>query len=321
MRIDNLINSITLTHDEKEDLFRFFPDGVVVLDLETTGLSPLVDKIIEISAVKITPSDTSDFNLEAFDELVNPEIEIPQYTIDIHGIKDEDVADKEKIDKVLPKFLDFAGPLPLVAHNAKFDTGFLIFDMHQQDIMDLKNKVYCTIKISRHAFPNMKNHKLGNLCEELEIPLENHHRALDDAIADLMILAKCLKGKKSERIMNESYLFKLSDFKKLEDWDLPDHLKLLLSKIEKQQLVEIKYKGGTVKNQPRPVRPISLLPMPSGHILYGHCLLSDIYKSFALKKISDVKELNAEQIKNYLENFHKKFGASKASKKDVDKES
>tara|TARA_R110002072_G_scaffold534_6_gene3893 strand:- start:70528 stop:71457 length:930 start_codon:yes stop_codon:yes gene_type:complete len=302
MRIENIINSITLTQDEKESLFGFFPDGVVVLDLETTGLSPLVDKIIEISAVKFTPS-----GVEVFDELVNPKMEIPQYTIDIHGIQDHQVADKATIDEVLPRFLDFCGNLPLIAHNAKFDTGFLVFDMHQNGIQAKRNKVFCTIKMSRFAFPKMKSHKLGNLCKELEIPLENHHRALDDAVADLMVLAKCLKASASNRILKESYMFQLRDFRKLESWDIPDHLKILLTKIEKQQVIEIKYKGGTVKNKERPIRPISLLPMPGGHVLYAHCLLSNIYKSFALRKISHVKELNAEEIKYYLETHTKKF--------------
>lgn len=294
-----------LREQERDALLKAFPRGVVALDIETTGLSPLADKIIELSAVKIDGN-----GIETFDQLINPQIKIPEFTIEIHGIKDEDVAHKPSIKEVLPKFIEFIGELPLIAHNAKFDVGFLVYDLHQLGLHFLSNPVYCSVKFSRAVFhKDVENHKLGTLAESLNIPLENHHRALDDAFASLMVFAKGLEkqlNEKSKINLGESLLFKLQDFKKNADLDIPEKLRGLISKTEKKQLIDIKYNGGSRKGEWRPIRPISLLPLPDGNVLYAHCLESDLYKSFALKKVADFRELNAEEIKQRLESLAKK---------------
>ncbi|GAB4020742.1 MAG: hypothetical protein Fur0010_23670 [Bdellovibrio sp.] len=286
-------------------LLKAFPRGVVAFDIETTGLSPLADKIIELSAVKI---DESGFS--TFDQLVNPQIKIPEFTIDIHGIKDLDVENKPTINEVLPKFLEFIGDLPLIAHNAKFDVGFIVYDIHQLGLTFNSNPVYCSVKFSRMVFDkDVENHKLGTLAETLNIPLENHHRALDDAFASLMVFAYGLEKQlqKNNKInLGDSLLFKLHDFKKNTDLDIPEKLKGLISKAEKKQLVDIKYNGGSKKGEWRPVRPIALLPLPDGNILYAHCIESDLYKSFALKKVVEFRELNADEIKQRLESLAKR---------------
>lgn len=293
------MNSDSLTQDEISTILTYFPKGLVVIDLETTGLSPLVDKVIEISGIKVTPSSVC-----FFDQLVNPQIDIPPATIEIHGIKNNDVADKQPIEVILPEFLNFVEDLPIMAHNAKFDLGFILFDVHQQNLQ-IKNDIYCSIKLSRFCFPDMPNHKLSTLTKELQIPLENHHRALDDAKASLILVAKGLKKyiessqKQKDKLLRESFVFNTADYEE-KNLEIPNHLSKLIKKVEGQQIVDIKYKGGSYKNQFRPIKPVSLLPMPEGNVLYAHCLLSDIYKSFSLKKISELKELNAQEIQERL---------------------
>lgn len=293
-----------LADSERDALLEIFPRGVVALDIETTGLSPLVDKIIELSAFKVTPDGIS-----TFDQLINPEIKIPQFTIDIHGIKDEDVANMPTIKDVLPHFVQFADDLPLIAHNAKFDIGFIIFWLHRMGMSFKSNEVYCSVKYSRMVFKTeVENHKLGTLAETLNIPLLNHHRALDDAYASLMIFAKGMIKQKRDQgkvYLGESLLFKLFDFKKNKDLDIPEKLIGLISKIEKKQVIDIKYNGGSRRGEFRPIRPISLLPLPEGNVLYAHCLESDVYKSFALKKISEFRELNADELKKRLDQLAK----------------
>ncbi len=301
LRLTQPATSVTLLRLEKQDfapLLEVFPKGLVAIDLETTGLSPLVDKIIEVAAIKVTPDGVS-----TYQELVNPQIPIPNFTTDIHGIKDEDVVNSPLIKEVLPELLSFMGDLPIVAHNAKFDAGFIIFALHQSEIETNSNDIFCSIKASRIAFPSMPNHKLATLSKELEVPLENHHRATDDAYASLIIFNKAIQkyAAATHRIKKSSFLFNLSSFKKKSLIDLPEKSQILLKKTQRQTLVDIKYKGGSHRGKFRPVKPVSLLPMPEGNILYAHCLLSNLYKSFSLKKIDAIKELSAEEIRERVQ--------------------
>ena len=78
---------LSLTSEEKSSLLGLFPKGLVAVDLETTGLSPLVDKIIEIAAVKLKP----DGQITSFHTLINPLIDIPENTIQYHGLRNEDL--------------------------------------------------------------------------------------------------------------------------------------------------------------------------------------------------------------------------------------
>ena len=287
-----------------------FPQGVVAIDVETTGLSPLTDRIIELSAVKVTSS-----GVQTLDQIINPGIPIPQFTTDIHGIKDEDVQNKPRLVEAFPKILEFLGDLPIIAHNAKFDAGFFVFALHQTKFELPRNPIYCTVKIGRVVFPNSENHKLGTLSTFLEIPLENHHCALDDAYASLRIFSKALiadisKGQLKEGL-RQAKLFNLKDFSKNPFDEIPEALKELKRFCENQQVVEIKYKGGSYKGKLRPIKPIALLPMPEGNILYAHCLLSDMYKSFSLKKINKLKEIDAEAIRQHLLNLKKQKMESK----------
>lgn len=290
-----------IPQSEVDILLKYFPDGVIALDLETTGLSPLINKIIEFSAIKITKE-----RIEIFTTLIDPEIEIPQVTIDIHGIEDEMVKGKPVIEDVLPQFIKFADNLPLLAHNAKFDIGFIVFWMHQFNLKLNESDVFCSIKFSRRTFTDLKSHKLGSLAKELDIKLENHHRALDDAIAGLRVISKGLVKLESdnniEKIpenLKKANLFNVKDFEKTKDFKVPNKLQIIEEKIETQEIIEIKYKGGSFKNQFRPIRPIGLLPLPDGNFLYAHCLLTDIYKSFALHKISYAKSPSTENMQKY----------------------
>ena len=279
MTLAKILNNI-----DTSALMAAFPQGIVTIDVETTGLSPVVDKVIELSAVKLTPE-----GLETFDELIDPEIEIPQVTINIHGITQKMIEGKEKIETVLPKFLQFCGDLPLLAHNAKFDVGFLVFDIHKLGLKLPNSPVFCSIKLSRATFKESENHKLGTLATFLNIPLENHHRALDDAFASLLIFNEALKkgSKKSG-----GYLFNINNFSKLNEYEIPKKLQGIDKFLIKQTPIEIRYKGGSHKGKFREIKPVSILPMPTGLVLYAYCELDQMYKSFSLKKIAEYREVD-----------------------------
>lgn len=265
----------------------------MAFDLETSGLSPLMDEIIEIAAIKVIGNQ-----IEAYETLVKPERPIPPFTTEIHGITDEMVADARSIGEVLPEFLEFASDHSWVAHNSKFDVGFVVYNMHQQKIPFFNAKVFCSCKLSRKLVKGSENHKLNTLAEFFNIKLENHHRALDDTMACLKIFAQTLKKVTREKDFKEGHIMNVMDFEKTLEVDIPKGVKGIKKYLENQTPIEIKYKGGTMKGKFRPIRPVSLLPLPHGNVLYAHCLKSDLYKSFSLKKIIEFREIPSDEDKN-----------------------
>lgn len=289
--------SALVSREEKETLLKFYPNGVMALDLETTGLSPLVDEIVEIAAVKLSP----DGNLEGFDQLLKTRYPISIASQKIHGIDDAMVANMPRLNEVFPRFLTFWGDTPLIAHNAQFDMGFLIFYMHQQKIILKEIDVLCSCRLSRICQKNAPGHSLGQLADYFDIPIENQHRALDDALASLRIFARSLMSQdvSDEVKLKSAKLLSLNDYQKNRDLTLPKELELLREVVGEQTPVMIVYKGGSLGKNERPIRPVGLLPMPAGNILYAHCLLSDQYKSFALKKIASVRKCSNKELNEY----------------------
>ena len=157
----------------------------VVFDIETTGLSPVNDEITEIGAVKIVDGTICD----TYSQLVNPGRPIPDKIVQLTGITDAMVADKPGIDTVLPEFLDFCGEATVVAHNASFDTGFIRQKASARNLV-FSNKIMDTLRLSRELFPQHSKHSLGVVAERMEVSLENHHRAVDDATATAEIFLK-----------------------------------------------------------------------------------------------------------------------------------
>ena len=162
-----------------------------VVDIETTGTEIAYDKITEIGAVKIVNGVIKEY----FQTLINPEVTIPKKIIELTGIDDELVKDSPHIDSVYPDFFKFLGDSVFVAHNAEFDFRFLKNAGKDLGYV-LKNDVLDTLALSRKVLPNLKHHKLNNVCEYYGIVFR-HHRALSDAFATAELLLELVKGKKS----------------------------------------------------------------------------------------------------------------------------
>ncbi len=159
---------------------RYYNKDFVVLDIETTGLSPFVDEICEISAVKVKNFLPEEF----FYSLVKPKKQIPEDVIKIHGITNEMVKDAQEIEIVLTKFLDFIKDTTLVIHNADFDLSFINTALKKSNLPVLENKVEDTLLISRQYFPFM-SHSLESLCDDLMFEHKPKHRAKEDVLATL----------------------------------------------------------------------------------------------------------------------------------------
>ena len=146
-----------------------------VLDLETTGFSAVTEKITEVGIMKVKNGEV----IDEFSCFVNPEKPIPQRVVEVTNITDDMVKDAETIDKVFPKILEFLGDSVVVAHNAKFDVGFLKQNAKVLGY-DFDYTVLDTLALAKDVFPEMKKYKLGKIADALGIVVEVAHRALDD---------------------------------------------------------------------------------------------------------------------------------------------
>lgn len=153
----------------------YFFDDYVVFDIETTGLDCFNDKIIEIGAIKVINNEI----VEEFNYLINPNIALPEVIVNITGITDEDLKDKDTIDIILPKFIEFIGDYPLLAHNNSFDLSFINENIKKLNLNKLNNKMVDTLELSRKYLTHMYSHKLETLKKYYNIK-EVSHRAVGD---------------------------------------------------------------------------------------------------------------------------------------------
>ncbi len=160
-------------------------DTFVVFDLETTGFSPVTDRIIEIGAVKVENGEI----IDRFSTFVNPQIPIPFRVERLTGINDSMVADAPFINDTLLKFLEFAKGSVCVAHNASFDMGFITQKAKDMGINEEFTYVD-TVGMARLLMPEISKYKLDTVAKALKVSLENHHRAVDDAEATAEIFLK-----------------------------------------------------------------------------------------------------------------------------------
>ncbi len=289
--------SINLNSTEVAALLKLFPKGIVAVDLETTGLSPLVDKIIEIAAVKIN----SDGEITTYHQLINPLIDVPEFTIQFHGLTNQDLKESPTIKKPLKIFWDFVGRLPIIAHNSSFDLGYLIKSSHDFQIefppLDVFDSCRYARAIYKHKEKAPQNFKLSTLSEYVGFKLQ-HHVAIEDTFACLKIMAHLshVQGN-HESAMEKSFVFRLSHFNKNECFNFSTRLKGLAELVQEKNLIQLDYKGSSPVGPKRPVRPIGLMPLPKGPVLFAECLLTGMNKSFILKKIKSYQKLEASLLK------------------------
>jgi len=160
----------------------------VVFDLETTGLDPSVNEIIEIGAVKIERGKI----IEEFHTLIKPKGNISEASSEITGITMDMLFDKPFLEEVLPEFLDFVGDSVLVAHNANFDYRFIRYWIKKLTGEKWKHCYIDTLALSK-ALLEMRSYTLDKVAEKLNLGSFKHHRALDDAKITAEIFLKFLK--------------------------------------------------------------------------------------------------------------------------------
>ena len=159
----------------------------VVFDIETTGFSPLRNKIIEIGAVKVKNGQI----IDRFSEFINPEVPIPFKITKLTSITDEMVMNAPPIEVILPRFVEFCKDCVIVGHNVAFDISFINQNCRNLGI-DADYTTVDTLGLSRVFFPLQAKHTLDAVAKTLGVILEHHHRAVDDAECTALIFLKFL---------------------------------------------------------------------------------------------------------------------------------
>lgn len=200
-------------------------DIFVVFDIETTGFSPIKNRIIEIGAVKIKNGEV----IERFSTFVNPQVPIPFEIEKLTGITDNMVINEPLIEEVLPKFIDFCTGAVMVAHNAGFDMSFIRVNCDKQKLL-CDYTVIDTVSMARFLLPSLSKYKLDVVAKSLGISLDNHHRAVDDAGCTAEIFVKFIEMLKEREIhdlysINQAGGMSVHTIKKL-----PTHHAIILAK-------------------------------------------------------------------------------------------
>jgi DNA polymerase-3 subunit epsilon len=160
--------------------------SIVMLDFETTGLSPdMGDRITEVAALRIVDGRV----VERYVSLINCNVRIPSFITGLTGITQTMVDGAPPVSKVVPELLDFIGGDTLSAHNASFDDKFLRAEAARLGLTPGYQSLVCSLKLSRRVFPNLASYKLGNLSGQLGIRFNSAaHRAESDAEVAAQVL-------------------------------------------------------------------------------------------------------------------------------------
>lgn len=149
-----------------------------VIDIETTGLDSNFDEIIELGAVKYRNNQ----EICRFQSLIKPINKIPDFIVELTGISNEMVADAPLLSDKLPDYLSFIGDDILLGHNVNFDINFIYDAAQYSGLSDFHNDYMDTMYLSRRLFKDQSTHKLFAVCQHLNIPQPEEHRALADCI-------------------------------------------------------------------------------------------------------------------------------------------
>ena len=276
-----------------------FDDTYVIFDLETTGLSPVNDLIIEIGAVKMCGGKVTD----SFSTFVNPQIPIPFNIESLTGISDSMVENAGTIEEILPEFLEFCKGAVMVAHNAGFDVGFI--KEKTDTILGIKFEctVVDTVALSRALLPSLGKFTLDHVAKALGVPPFNHHRAVDDAEACADIFAALIDKLRARGIndldaINEVEEFNVNAIRKAKSY----HAIILASseegRINLYRLVSMSHL--TYFNKRPRIPKSEILKHRDGLILGSACEAGELYQAL-LHRASKEEIVRLVNFYDYLE--------------------
>ncbi|MBP3475510.1 MAG: PolC-type DNA polymerase III [Lachnospiraceae bacterium] len=282
------------TNDKGQD----FKQDFVVFDIETTGFSPVENRIIEIGAVKVSEGKIVD----RFSTFVNPEVPIPFEIEKLTSITDDMVVGAEKIETILPQFLQFCEGCMLVAHNANFDMSFIMENCDRQGIAHDFTYID-TVGIARVMLPGQAKHTLDAVAKTLGVSLENHHRAVDDAEATAEIFVKLIPMMEKEGITTLSQINDKGKSSPAIIKKLPTYHAIILAKnnVGRMNLYRLVSQSHLTYFARRPRIPKSLLNQyREGLILGSACEAGELYRAL-LENKGDAEIARLVNFYDYLE--------------------
>ena len=270
----------------------------VIFDLETTGFSPELNNIIEIGAVKVKDGKI----IDRFSAFVNPKEPIPFRIEQLTGINDGMVINAPGIETVLPEFLDFSKDCVMVAHNADFDTSFIIKKAH---LLGLKPEftIVDTVSMARILLPQLNRFKLDTVAKALNISLENHHRAVDDAECTAYIFLKFAEMLKTMDVYDLDGLNNMADSKEERIMKLPTHHAIIiaLNEVGRVHLYELVSNSNIKYYHKQPRIPKSdFLKHREGLIIGSACEAGELYQAIIGGR-SDEEIARLVEFYDYLE--------------------
>lgn len=174
-----------------------FPDDFCVVDIETTGLSPVYDEIIELSALKVRSGNV----IDKFSALVKPDgryigdngelLYVNEFITELTGITNEMLETAPLISEVIDEFLCFVGNSIIVGHNVNFDINFIYDTLLSEKGIDFKNDFCDLLRVSKQLFPELPNHKLLTVASALNVSVTESHRGLADCLTSFECFQKC----------------------------------------------------------------------------------------------------------------------------------
>jgi DNA polymerase-3 subunit epsilon len=251
----------------------------VAFDLETTGLDPITDRIVEIGAVRF---DGEARERGRFQHLVNPRRAVSETARAVHGISDLELASAPEIEEVLRSWRIWLAEEPvagLVAHNARFDASFLIREIARCGAEAMSGLVvFDTLALARRVRPGLISYRLDALVAQLGLAVEGRgHRALADSLS-VMRLWLSLDGPSQARV---AYGLDPGE----EDDSPPRGWEGLSAAIERGDRVRMEYAGGTRGATPRDMTPLRFAHLGGTAYVVGLCHLDNQEKRFRLDRI------------------------------------
>lgn len=290
---------------QKGTLINKYTPNYVIFDLETTGISPNHDEVIEISALKVKGGEVVD----EFNTLVNPGRKIPFGATKVNGITNAMVAEAPAFSHVLAEFLDFAEGLVLVGHNiARFDMKFIWRDAEQYFGEIPQNNYVDTLQVARKHLPKMEHHRLVDLAEHYGISSEGAHRALNDCYMNQKVY-ECMVAE-----MREAHQKRVEEARKKASEDIevqqrPQHFTVKIRGVVERITYQNPENGYTVlkcavKSYKELVTVIgSLLDVNVGSVLliYGNWKVDSRYgRQFAAESWEETLPATVFGIEKYL---------------------
>lgn len=292
-------DDIDFIHNLKE--YSLLNQEYVVFDTETTGFYVGMDQMIEIGAVKIKGGEI----IDRFDEFIDPHRPLPQKITELTCITDAMLEGHDNECEVTKRFLEWTKDLPMVAHNAKFDIGFISAACSKYNLGEFTNTVLDTMSMARMLHPEWPNHKLTTLVRRYKIEWDEdaHHRADYDAEGTAHAFHKMCEELDSRNIETTTKLFNSVDINELIKFSFPFHLCCLVkNKTGLKNLFKIISYANTTYlfkgSEPKLPRG-ELKKLREGLLIGSGCVNGEIFES--AKTLDDEELTNLMQFYDYIE--------------------